>query len=134
MSCSIKNPAYRRFSISAWLSVLLVVLLSVGDVLWFRLGHLHGPLAYLVAVLPALPIFWVIYEAGRWVALEKDEFLRLLLIQCVLGGTGGTLATTTVWGWLETFKLAPHLFPGLVYTIFWLFAALSYPFVSRRYR
>ncbi len=134
MLCFSKSPAQRRFTFSSWLGALLVILLSIVDVLAFRVEHLHGLLAYPVAVLPALPILWVIYETGRWLALEKDEFQRLLLIQCILAGVGGTLATTTVWGWLETFKLAPHLFPGLVYALFWMFAALSYPVVSRRYR
>jgi hypothetical protein len=100
----------------------------------FRFGHLHGPWAYPVAVLPAPPIPWLPYETGRYVAVETDEFLRLVLVQCLLGGIGGTLATTTVWGWLEAFRLAPHLLPGLVYTILWLFVALSSPVVYARYR
>jgi hypothetical protein len=134
MTCSVKNPAQRRFVLSGWLSALLVVLLSLAVALPFRFGHLPRVWAYPLAVLPALPILWVIYEAGRWLTVEKDEFLRRVVVECLLGGTGGALATTTVWGWLEAFRLVPHLFPGMVYTIFWLFAALSYPVVSRRYR
>jgi len=133
MTCSI-NPGQRRWVFSCWVSALLVALLSVGTALWFRFGHLHGPLAYPVAIVPALPILWVLVETWRYVATEKDEFLRMLLVQCLLGGTGGTLATTTVWGWLEAFRLAPHLAPTMVYAIFWLFVGVSFPVVYARYR
>lgn len=134
MTCSVKNPAQRRWVLSCSLSALLVGLLSVVPGLWFRFGHLRGPWAYPVAVLPALPILWVLIETWRYVAREKDEFLRMLLVQCLLGGTGGTLATTTVWGWLEAFRLAPHLAPTMVYAMFWVFVAASFPVVYRRYR
>ena len=50
-------------------------------------------------------------ELGRFLAAEKDEFQRNVLIQCLLGGIGGTLTTTTIWGYLEDFAHAPHLDP-----------------------
>ena len=134
MICSIKSPAQRRWVNSCWVSALLVVLLSAAAALSFRFGHLKGPLAYPVAVLPALPILWLLLEMWRYVVAEKDEFLRLLFVQCLLGGTGGTLATTTVWGWLEAFRLAPHMAPTMVYALFWIFVAVSYPVVYARYR
>jgi hypothetical protein len=133
MFCSKKSPA-RRFAISCWLSAPLAVLLSVVAALAFRLGHLHGAAGYPVAVLPALPILWVLYETGRFLAVEKDEFQRNLLVQCLLGGIGGTLALTTVWGSPEDFTRAPRLDPMWVYPIFWLFVGLSVPVVIFRYR
>jgi len=133
MFCSI-NAAQRRFTICCWLSALLVVLLSVAAAAAFLFGHLRGPWAYPVAVLPALPILWVLFETARYLAAEKDEFLRTLLVQSLLGGTFGTLAVTTVWGFLEDFTHAPHLHLGLVYAIFWIFVGLSFPVVYRRYR
>jgi len=134
MTCSVKSPVQRRFVVRCWLSTALVVLFSVAAGLSFRFGHLHGPWAYPVAVLPALPILWVLFETARYVANEKDEFLRMLLVQCLLGGTGGTLAVTTIWGFLEDFTHAPHLDLMWVYPIFWLFVAISFPVVYARYR
>ncbi len=87
-----------------------------------------------MAVLPALPIIWVIIETGRYLADEKDEFQRSVLVQSLLGGIGGILATTTIWGFLEDFALAPHLDLVLIYAIFWLFVCVSYPVVRLRYR
>jgi hypothetical protein len=85
-------------------------------------------------VLPALPILWWLAELGRFLAAEKDEFQRNLLVQCLLAGTGGVLATTTVWGYLEDFARAPHLDLVYVCPIFWLFVLVSYPVVRLRYR
>ena len=134
MICSVKSPEQRRFVVRCWLSVPLIVVFSLAAVFSFRFGHLHGPWAYPVAVLPALPIIWVLFETARYVAAEKDEFLRMLLVQCLLGGIGGTLATTTIWGFLEDFTHAPHLHLLLVYPIFWLFVTISFPVVYARYR
>jgi hypothetical protein len=134
MFCSSKTPEQRRFARACWMSATLVVLLALGACAVFRFWHLKGLPAYAVAVLPALPILWFLVEMGRFLAVEKDEFQRNLLIQCVLGGTGGTMAITTVWGYLEDFAHAPHLDLVYVYPIFWLFFLLSYPLVRLRYR
>jgi hypothetical protein len=134
MICSIQNRAQRRFFVRCLLSALLVVLLTAVAAVTFRWGHLHGALAYPAAVLPALPIVWVLFETGRYLAAEKDEFQRNLLVQCLLGGIGGTLAGTTIWGFLEDFTHAPHLDLMWVYPIFWLFVVLSMPVVIWRYR
>jgi hypothetical protein len=131
---TMKNPTQRRFVRASWVSAGLVVLLALGACAAFRFWHLEGLPAYAVAVLPALPILWFLVEMGRFLAVEKDEFQRNILIQCVLGGTGGTMVTTTVWGYLEDFAHAPHLDLVYVYPIFWLFFLLSYPVVRLRYR
>jgi len=112
----------------------LVAVLAVAAAAAFRLWHLKGLPAYPVAVLPALPILWVLIETGRYIAVETDEFQRNLLVQCLLGGIGGTLAVTTVWGYMEDFARAPRLDLIWVYPIFWLCVALTYPVVVRRYR
>lgn len=134
MFCSTKSSAQRRFVRSCFTSAGLVVLLAVAVALAFRLWHLKGPLAYPVAVLPALPILWVLFETGRFLAVEKDEFQRNQLVECLLGGIGGTLATTTAWGYLEAFAHVPHLQTMWIYPIFWLFVGISAPVVILRYR
>ncbi len=134
MLCSTKSPAHRRFARSCWTSAGLVVVLAVAAAAAFRLWHLKGLLAYPVAVLPALPILWVLFETGRYLAVEKDEFQRNLLVECLLGGIGGTLATTTAWGYLEAFAHVPHLPSMWIYPIIWLFVGLSVPVVILRYR
>jgi len=134
MFWSIKNPAQRRFVVRMWVLAALCVLFSVVAALGFRLGHLTGVAAYLVAILPALPILGALMATGQYLAEEKDEFERNLLVQSLLGGIGGTLAATTIWGYLEDFAHAPHLHLIWIYPLFWLFVGISIPVVMRRYR
>jgi hypothetical protein len=134
MICSIKSPAERRYVVRMWVAAGLCVLFSAVAALVFRLGHPHGVVAYLVGVLPALPIMGALVYTGVYLGEEKDEFQRNLLVQALLGGTGGILAATTAWGYLEDFAHAPHLDLIWVYPAFWLFAGISYGVVWWRYR
>lgn len=134
MFCSFKNPAQGRYVRSCMMSAGLVVLFAVAAAAAFRLWHLKGLLAYPVAALPALPILWVLIETGRYLAAEKDEFQRSLLVQCLLVGIGGTLAVTTVWGYMEDFARAPRLDLIWVYPIFWFFVGIAKPVLYRRYK
>lgn len=134
MLCTIKGVAQRRLTYRVFGSMVLSVLFAVVAALGFRFGHLRGIPAYLVAVLPALPIIGAIVAFGVFLDEEKDEFQRNLLVQALLGGIGGTLAATTVWGNLEAFAHVPHLQAIWIYPIFWLFVGLSAPIVMLRYR
>jgi len=125
MFCSIKNPAERRYVIRMWFMAALCVLFSLLAALVFRLSHPRGIVAYLVAVLPALSIIGALIYTGVYLAEEKDEFQRNLLVQSLLGGTGGILAVVTAWGYMEDFAHAPHLDLVWVYPLFWLFAGIS---------
>ena len=128
------NAAQRRFVIRMWVAAGLCALLAVLAALTFRLLHLRGLPAYPVAVLPALPILGALLATGAYLNEEKDEFLHNVLVQCLLGGIGLTLAATTIWGYLEDFARIPHLDPVWIYPLFWLFAGLSYYVVRMRYR
>jgi hypothetical protein len=90
------------------LSVAYVVLLFGADWL-FRQHRIGGAAAYAVAVLPALPIVGVFVAIGRYLIEERDEYLRMLMVRQSLIATGLTLAVATVWGFLESFGLAPHV-------------------------
>ena len=134
MLCSIKSRAVRRLTYRVFGTMVLNILFAVVAALGIRFGHLRGIPAYLVAVLPALPIIAVIVAFGFFLQEEKDEFQRNLLVQALLGGIGGTLVATTVWGNLEAFVQIPHLQAIWIYPIFWLFVGLSTPVVLLRYR
>jgi hypothetical protein len=128
------NPAQIRFVMRMWVLAGFCVVCSAAATLAFRLWHLRGLMAYPVAVLPALPILGALLATGAYLADEKDEFERRLLVECLLGGIGGALAATTVWGYLEDFVRVPRLDLIWVYPIFWLFVGISMPVVKARYR
>jgi hypothetical protein len=134
LSCGSWNPVQRKFVVRIWLSMFGCVFFSALTAAAFRLWHLKGIGAYLMAVLPALPILGALLANFAYLAEEKDEFQRNLLVQCLLGGIGGTLAVTTIWGYMEDFARAPRLDLMWVYPIFWVFVGIAMPVVYRRYR
>jgi hypothetical protein len=117
-----------------WVAAGLCVLFAVVAALTFRFGHPHGVLAYLIAVLPALPIVGVVVSTGVYLGEEKDEFQRNLLVQALLGGTGGVLAATMAWGYMENFAHAPHVDLIWIYPLFWVFVLISFRVALWRYR
>jgi hypothetical protein len=134
MSCLQSNPAIRRYlrrfaiSMSAYVALLLIVST------YFHRFHPKGPLAYLLAVLPALAIIAQIVTVGLYLAEEKDEFQRNLFIQALLWGLGGVLALTSTWGMLESLAHIQHFQPIWTFSTFWCFVGISTPFLMRRYR
>jgi len=130
----VANPAQGRYMVRMAVAAGLCVLFSALAALAFKFGHLTGPLAWAVATLPALPIVGALVGTGAYLREETDEFQRNLLVQSLLFGIGGTLAATTIWGYLEDFVGAPHLRLIWIYPMFWAFAVASMPLVLRRYR
>jgi hypothetical protein len=134
MDCMPKNPAARRYTqrFFTTISAYVVVLLSV---VWC-IKHLRptGPVLYLLAVLPAVPILGVILVVGLYLVEEKDEFQRNVLIQSMLWSIALKLATTTVWGFLQMFAGTIAFQPYLAFPLFWFFAGVATPFLKRRYR
>ena len=68
-----------------------------------------GVLAFVLAILPALPLIGVVWAIGRMVVDETDEYQRSLSVRQILVATGFMLAVTSVWGFLESAGQVPHL-------------------------
>ena len=134
MICEKNSAAQRRFVSRVCVATACSCLLVLLAALEFRLGHPKGVLAYLTASLSALPIFAVLIVFRVYLREEKDEFLRSMLVECLLYGVGATLAVTTVWGNLEKYALAPHFDLLWVYPLFWLGVGASLPLVMWKYR
>lgn len=62
-----------------------------------------------LALLPVLPIFYMIYVIGRYLMDETDEYLRYRSTLATLFGLALVLGFGTFWGFLEGFADAPHL-------------------------
>jgi hypothetical protein len=68
-----------------------------------------GPLLWIIALLPALPIVYFVWVLGRYLAEETDEYIRMKQISAGLFATGVLLMLATIWGFLEMFGVAPHV-------------------------
>lgn len=104
----ILSPAQRRYNkhvliLSALYGMTLIIVLSA-----FARNMISGPVAYLVGILPALPIIGIFFAVGRYLVEEKDEYLRMLTVRQSLIASGFMLSVATVWGFLESVDLVPH--------------------------
>ena len=93
-----------------------------------------GPLAWLLAVLPAVPLTAAIVVVGLYLREETDEFQRAVFAESALWATGGLLALANVWGFLEMFRIVPHIPAWIAFPLWAVLFAPSQMIVRRRYR
>ena len=115
-----KTPAWKRYNWRVvWLS-LLYALFLMGAVYGFRHQLLNGPIAYLAAILPALPIIGIFWAIGRYLVEEQDEYIRMLMVRQILFASAFVLSLATVWGFLSNFGLVGRA-DGYWVAITWFF-------------
>ncbi len=116
------NPAIRSYNRRVMLLSLVYAALLFATIHLFVHGTLHGPIAYVAALLPALPLIGIFLVLGRYIVEETDEYLRMLMIRQSLVASGFMLSVMTAWGFLEGFGLVPHI-PAYYAAVLW-FAGL----------
>jgi hypothetical protein len=107
----VTDPAARRYLRRFVPLMIAYAIAVVGVSFWFTHGGPSGWLRYAAAVLPALPIVGVIAAMGAFIVEQKDEYQRMLMVRNCLYGIGFALSVSTVWGFLQTYGLAPD-YPG----------------------
>ncbi|RMB36996.1 hypothetical protein C8J47_0575 [Sphingomonas sp. PP-F2F-G114-C0414] len=103
------NPAIRRYYRRILPLGLAYAVLLVAIVALFWRGALHGPIAYVAALLPAVPLIGTFVALGQYMVEETDEYLRMLMIRQSLIASGFMVSVMTAWGFLEGFGLVPHI-------------------------
>ena len=134
MFCTPNTPATRRYLYCFLITMAFYVVFLFGAVWIFPRYHPTGVLAYLLAILPALPIIGSIVVVGLYLAEEKDEFQRAILTQSMIWGIGVTLSLTTAWGFLEVFKLVPHIELYLIFPAYCAISGAASGILKARYR
>src|SRR5450759_972751 len=119
----VRTPALKRLNWRVVWLILLYAAFLIAAVYGFKHQLLSGGLAYVVAVLPALPIIGIFAAIGRYLVEEQDEYVRMLMVRQTLWASGFALSLATVWGFLESFGLAGHV-DGYYVAIAW-FAGLG---------
>ncbi len=105
----IHNPAQRRYVHRVMIFMTVYVAVLFFAKLMFKWGYAEGPIAWGLAILPALPIIAVFWAIGRLLVEEQDEYLRAQLVRQSLFATGFSMAVATVWGFFEAFGLVAHV-------------------------
>jgi hypothetical protein len=74
-----------------------------------------SPVIWLLALVPVAPLLGMIWTMIRYLAEETDEYLRHRAIMAALFGLALVLTLGTLWGFLETFDLVPHVWSWWVF-------------------
>ena len=103
------SPATRRYN-RRMLIWSLGYVLCLGTAMTVR-NYLHpqGALLWGIAVLPSVPMVFFVWTLARYVVEEEDEYLRYRQTSAALIGLALVLLAGTLWGFLETFGVAPHV-------------------------
>jgi len=104
------SRALKRYNRDVIILSLIYAVFLVLAVYAFKHQLLSGPLAYVAAILPALPIVAILGAIGRYLAEETDEYLRMMMTRQALIASAFTLSIATIWGFLENFDLVPHVY------------------------
>ena len=116
----LRTPAWKRYNWRVvWLSLLYAAFL-LPAVYGFKHQIISGAVAWIVAVLPAIPIIGIFVAIGRYLVEEQDEYVRMLMVRQTLWASGFALSCATVWGFLDNFGLVGHA-DGYWMVIAWFF-------------
>ena len=105
------SPAIRRYNRGMLLAAFAYVLGLGSATLLHERVELGLASTWVIAFLPILPIFGMIWVMGRYLKEESDEYLRHRAVIASLVGLGLVLGLGSFWGFLESFGLVPHA-PG----------------------
>ncbi|WP_184003365.1 hypothetical protein [Stakelama sediminis] len=97
----------------------LVVLFAVKRLL--PLDDMQGPLLWIAAALPGIPVAAVFFLIVRYIVELRDEYRRLLEVRKTLVATGVTMTIASIWGTMELLAHASHL-PTLYIPVIWYLA------------
>lgn len=128
------GPVMKRYRRRLVVSMLAYTAALLGSLSLIRGAHLDGPLLWIVAAAPAVPILGVLLAMGLYLKEEPDEFERRIHVEAMLWGLGAVLAVTTVWGFLSNANVVPAPPLYLVFPMFCLAWGFSQPFIRRRYQ
>jgi hypothetical protein len=106
-------------------SILTTALITMFTHDYFRHQH-HasaGPSAWSIALLPSLPFLGTVVIALRYIAREKDEFIRAQVLLALLQGSFFTLACTVVYAFFQNY-LGIHDAPAMAYVDIFLVSSM----------
>lgn len=103
------SPAKWRYEKRVVILSLVYSIALVGAVYAFKHHLLSGPVAYVAAILPALPIIGIFAAMGFYLVEEQDEYVRMVMVRQTLWASGFALSIATIWGFLESFDLVTHV-------------------------
>lgn len=100
-----RSSALRRYNRRVLILGVVYAAILLPIVWLFHHAPPSGPIAYALAVLPALPIIGIFAAIGRYLVEEGDEYVRLMMVRQTLVASALSLSVAMVVGFLESFDL-----------------------------
>ena len=129
-----KDPAVRRYVTRLFVAMFFYVAAISFVTHSFLHHHPHGVSAYLLAILPAIPLLAVIAIFGTYLTELRDEFLRTIMVHSSLWATGITLAFASCVGFLQQYVGGFNLPMYYLFILWWIAFALVQPMIARKYK
>ena len=128
------TKAAKRLRRALFVAMAVYVAATFAVVWLTRHVGLEGPVLYVAALAPALPLVWLIAQYARYLRDEVDEFARAVMMRAMLWGLGAVLVFSTVWGFLENFAEVPRFDLYLVFPLFGFCMGIAQILVRRSFR
>lgn len=127
---ALRSAAWKRYNWRViWFSLLYGAFL-LPAMYGFKHHLISGPAAWVVAILPAIPIIAIFASMGRYLVEEQDEYVRMLMVRQMLWAMGFTISCATIWGFLDNFGLVGHV-DGYWIVMVWYFGLAIGSIVNR---
>lgn len=128
------GPVMKRYRRRLAVAMIGYCVALLGSLALLKSGGLTGPLLWIVAAAPAVPILGVLAVMGLYLKEEPDEFERAIHVEAMLWGLGVVLAVSTVWGFLSNAEVAPAPPLFLIFPLFCASWGVGQAFIRRRYQ
>ena len=128
------RPAVKRYHRRLTATILVYVAALMVATHLYDLGLTAGPLGYLIALAPAVPIVAIVLIIGQFLREETDEVMGQLVRTALLWSGALTLCEATVWGFLETFDKVPNVWMWVVPVVFFAQLGATLPLAARKFR
>ncbi len=130
-----RRAPVRRYMVRLGMGLFFYILVLMVSVAALNRFDLSTQVKSILAVLTALPIGWIIWAMGRFIAdPDIDEFERMIITRSLLLSTGLTLFFAAIWGFLENFAQAPDFPLYILVPVFFGLFGMVQPFVRRGYK
>jgi hypothetical protein len=113
-ACGVNSPAMRTYNRRMIAASFTYVALLLACAALARYSAPPAPVRVVLAIIVSLPVLFMIRSMALLIKEERDEYLRMKIVERTLIATGFTLAATTIYGFLTAFDLAPKLDSVLV--------------------
>jgi hypothetical protein len=129
-----KTPAKKAYQRRTMLALAAYFPTFAGTYLFVTHVRPCGVALVACAVLPFLPLFAVFVMTGQYLAEERDEFGRDLVVRCLLWGAGASLSANVFLGYLRIFGFpwqAPPFVELVAFSVAAVAAGVSYRMANR---